>query len=418
MTDEKTSDANEDNQADAPVIEAEIVEEVKREEPPKKSQAKAKVEASPATAQTPKSGSFFSRLGWYLALLFAAFIGGVVAEPYLHPTLERLGLRPEGSRQNAGNSLSSEQLESVQQSLSALDANQKALAQRLDALAAEPTGTAALPADLQDRMEALELALQSSTPAPGAIGDWSNLSSAQSEQAAALADLKNNLERMQADLVRVAGAEPQVPLRLTQELAALRAIIDRQQNAISGLEAGLVAASDRALNDSPRGRLVLELSAMREAALRGESVLTSLTDARAHMATISGPVAEQLALVFDSLEAALDPAPPSYVNLVERFDAVASEALAARDAAEEKFLAGLFISRDTSAGATGLDAVLNQAERRLMARDVTGAAEALLDAEGAAADALRPWRSEAERLTTVLASIDQAVRLLSGGRSQ
>ena len=415
-------------ESDPSVIEGEILEEAEastREPEPSAKTGQHGQEQDPApkshgSAKPVRKGSIWGRAGWVLALLLAVFIGGVIAEPHLRPTLVKWGLEPAPPSTAQSETIPSDFIPKLA-ALEAKITDLTAATDRLEKEALATPDTSALTAavsDLESRIAAVESMASSGLdgPAPGALADVSQFETRQDQTARQVEQLQEGLTRLQADLDRITTADPRTPERVSRKLAALRTLITEQSATIEALEAGLLAASDRALQDSPRGRLVLSLSEMRESALAGEPLGPELSAARAHVATLSPAVAERLSLALDSLERALSPPPPALATLTESFDRAAADALTARDAAEKKFLAGLFISRDTSASATGLDALLNQAERRLIARDLAGASEVLLEADGAAADALRHWRQDADRLIRVLAGVDQAVEILSSGR--
>lgn len=407
-------------QGDTPeVVEAEIIDSTVEDPSTEQPGSTDRAAQSPKAAQV-KKGSFLSKLGWSLVFLLSAFIGGLFAEPHLRPTLVQLGLERPGADQTAASEVDlaafETRLTALETDLRRVSTDQGIVAEKL--AQTSPGATAEL-SDILARLAAVEAAGASdgAAPAPGAIGAWSALETRQSAHTDTLAGLEKAVETLRSDLSRLATQDPRIPASVRQEMTALKSILDRHARALQDLEVGLREASDQALAQSPRGQLVLTLAGLRDKALAGQSLTADLAEARAHAAALSPASADRMGLVLDSLTRLSETNPPSFRSLTESFTTVASQALAARDAAEDKFLAGLFIARDTSAGATGLDALLNQAEARLAARDIAGASEILLQAEGAAAGALAPWRSEADRLVSVLAGLDEAIRTLSSERA-
>lgn len=343
----------------------------------------------------PKSG-FAMKAGWSLSGLLVAFCAGVYFAPQFMEGLVSLGLReaPVVSPLPSSGDGTQDERQGMQQQLEdqakTLDALTGLVQQHEDAL----TDAASKREKLADDIRLM--AAQS----PGALP---------ATDPAALNSLRTEIERLTADVARLsalAGSEDPSVTQLTGALALARAETSQLKARLAAVEESMKAVEAGALEASPRGRLVLSLGRLRDRALAGQPFGQELAALRADFALL--PAIDQQIIgadlaVLEENAASVQP----YESLVRDFDAVAAAAVEAEDKAEGGFLTGLFTSRRTDAGASGLDAVLLKAERSLLARDVQGALDALGGLDGSVLAATEMWRAAAKRYVDVSRAFDR-----------
>jgi len=372
---------------DAEIVDAEVLTET----------AAPADEASMRTVPLPAVQKN-SKAGWITAAILAAFMGGVYASPYFEAGLVSLGLRsaPKPSEQaaSAQNTVDLAPLETE-------IADMKAALARHQEIMAQQQLVAVENSQAQDQIRKdVDLLAGAQNPA-------STITSS-----ADIVGLKAEIMRLSDDLARLSTlnseADPAVSqlsgaLALTRaESAQLKARLDAVEGMLQAVEAG-------ALEASPRGRLVLSLSRMKDRALAGLSFAADVTGLRADISKL--PALDQQLMgaeiaVLAGAGAGIQP----YASLVRDFDPAVASALRAGEKADGSFLSSLFTSRRTDAGATGDDAVFVKAERLLLARDVAGAVEVLATLDGAVAEVITPWRAAAETYVAVGRAFDRLIK--------
>lgn len=181
----------------------------------------------------------------------------------------------------------------------------------------------------------------------------------------------------------------------------LAALADRLGDRLSHLEARLDQTDARqvtaATASEQRASLGLAVAQLSEAVRRGEPYLEPL----AMVGRLAGDPAHGL---IATLEPSAATGLPTLDRLVERFPDLARDAKAAAIAGEAQgwlgvvntFLARLIVIRATD-GSGDFDAALAEAERRLAARDLGGALDAVSILGGPGAIVLAEWRRDAEQ---------------------
>jgi len=396
-TDAKPEDQNDD--IDAEIIEAEVVEEPTPapEEP---------VRPAVTTAPAPKK-SFMARAGWILAFGLAAFIGGVAAAPQFDAGLIKLGLKDAPATPAAAGQQDNAKLEAVEASLGEIKASlarqQEMLAQHEAALKAAGDARAKLKDDLTTLASRAQTATESPAPA------------ADAQEIKALQDKVTQLGDDIARLSTLANSTDPEVKDLSGALAIARAESAQLKNRLATLEKAMQSVQSGAVDASPRGRLILALGRLKDRALSGLPFGQDLSALRPDFATLSALDQQRIGADLGLLEDH-GGGIPSFDRLLADYDSAATAAVKAADKASGNFLTGLFTMRRTDAGATGLDATLAKAERALRARDVAGAVKLLGTVTGPAADALTTWLNGAKayvdveaafgRLTTTVARDD------------
>ncbi|NVJ69907.1 MAG: hypothetical protein HWE08_06110 [Alphaproteobacteria bacterium] len=394
MSEKDTAATGDETPKDEPeIIEATIIHESPEPEP------KA---SGPAASETGKaSGGFAAKAGWSLVALMTAFGAGVYFSPQFAPGLEKWGLSLPGQQAAtlAQERFDSAPLEAALENLQAsFSRQQEILAQQQERLQAAATARDALAADL-----ATLAAARMDSP------------DAQSLDPQRLAALQAEINRLTDDVARLSTlsgeADPQVS-QLKGSLALARTEVTTLKARLNAVEEAMEKVQAGALEASPRGRIVLALSRLKDRALIGQPFGDGLSALRPDFAAL--PALDQQMIGADIAFLAENGAGVApYDRLVADFDAMAAAAVKETEKEEGGFLANLFTVRRTDAGATGLDAELLKAEKLLAARDVAGAVKVLAGLEGAAFKATQPWREAAEAHVGVARAFDRLITRVS-----
>lgn len=384
---------------DIQVVDAEIVEET---EAPKRAEAEPKT-VDPIVPKEPKGG----RGGWITAGLLAAFVGGLFAAPYASESLRDLGLLPPapGAESAAIGPEALAAIEAVESRASdlalTLERHQEILAQHEAAIGDAATARSQMQNDIA--LAAVSAGVPAGDAVPADVSAIEARLQALTDEVARLATISTE------ENPQVAGLNGAVALARA-EAAQLR----EKLQAIEGVVADLQAGS---LEVSPRGRMLLALTRLKDQAALGLPIGTELDVLRAEMATL--PALDQQLIGADVavLTNHSDGIRP-FQALVRDFGGAASAAKRAQEKSDGSVLASLFTVRRTDDGATGIDAYLLDAERRLLARDVDGALDALKPLTGDASDAMDMWRSAATAYVDVTSALDRLQRAIAQSNSQ
>lgn len=370
---------------DTEIIDAEVLAE---EAPP---------EADKTMRTVPPASKIGGKTGWFTAAVLAAFLGGVYASPYFEAGLVALGLR--SAAEPTAQPPSEQTAVDIAPIRAEID-DLKASVLRLQEIMAQQQETAAQSAQIQGQIRK-DVDLLAGVQNPAA-----SLTSG-----ADIAGLKAEISRLSADLARLSTlnseADPAVS-QLTGGLALARAENTQLKTRLNAIEDMLQAVEAGALEASPRGRLVLSLSRMKDRALAGLSFAADVTGLRVDISELPALDQQLMGVEIAVLEKAGTGIQP-YASLVRDFDPTVAAALRAGEKADGSFLSSLFTSRRTDAGATGDDAIFVKAERLLLARDVAGAVDVLGALEGAVGDATKLWRNEAQDHVDVSRAFDRLI---------
>jgi len=384
---EATGKSNEETVEEAEIVDAEVV----TDGPSSTESATMETVVSPTPAKNGK-------IGWVVAAVLSAFIGGVYASPYFEAGLVSLGLRSAAKPVMPADTKIN--LAPLQTEIAALKA---ALTRHQEILAQQQEGAAVNARALEQITKDVELLASAKNPAAAITSG------------ADLAGLKLEIERLTGDLARLSAlnseADPAVS-RLSGALALARAENAQFKERLEAIEASLQAVEAGALEASPRGRLVLALSRMKDRALSGLPFAADLTGLRTDIAKLPALDQQLMGAEIAVLDGAGEGIRP-YTLLVREFDPAVAAALRAGEKEDGSFLSSLFTSRRTDAGATGADAVFVKAERLLLARDVAGAVEALGALEGSVAETLSSWRTAAQTFVSVDRAFDRLIKAVA-----
>lgn len=393
-------DSSKTPEPDVHVVDAEIVEE---------SETPAAAKPEPKTVEpVPPVKSSGGRTGWIVSGLLAAFIGGLFAAPYVTDSMRDLGLLPPVASQNAAGAISADltaamnTVESQTADLAlAIERHQEILSQHEAALDAATEARAQLGNDI-------------------ALAAGSNAASGESVASADVSALQIRITALADEVTRLAALSteesPQVA-GLNGAVALARAEAAQLKDKLDTLEGVVAELQAGSLEVSPRGRMLLALSRLKDQAARGLSLSGDIDSLRADMATL--PALDQQLIGADV--AILTQHPDGvrpFGALVRDFGGAASAAKRAQEKADGSMLASLFTVRRTDDGATGIDATLLEAERLLLARDVAGALDALKVLTGDAADAMNFWRAAATDYVDVTGALERLQRAVANSNTQ
>ena len=392
----KKTDEKPDTEAD--VVDAEIVDEPNGA-PSTPSDAEPIKTVEQVQEIKPKN----SKAGWIFSGVLAAFIGGVFAAPYGEAGLRSMGILASlenNAAQSVPDQLTAAKITSFERQLSDLTAS----AARFQEILAQQSGqmSAATAARQQISDDVALLASQ-----PGRVGDGA--------QGQSLQQLETQLAGLTAEVARLAAlsgsADPEVT-GLTGSIALARAETNQLKAQLVVLQSAIDQMQAGSLDVSPRGRLLLALGRLKDEALMGAPLGGDLEAIRLDIAEL--PALDQQLIGADvAVLTANRQGIETYDNLTRGFGEVANAAKKADEQASGSFLASLFTVRRTDAGATGIDAILLTAEKRLALRDLSGAIAALDDLSGDSAAAVADWKQEATIHSDVLAAFDRLLRKIS-----
>jgi len=399
-TDSKTTEQSaSDATIESDVIDAEIVEETVAG--PAQS---AKAGAAKTVEETPAPKAKSSKAGWYSAGLLAAFIGGVFAAPYGEQGLRSLGVLAP-STPEVGSAVPSQQTADALASLERQLTDMGVSASRFQEILAQQAKRID-DADAARQQISNDVALIAAQPGRLATDGADPKSLEQFD--ARLAEITAELARLAA----LSGSDDPEITGLTGSIALARAETDQLKAKVALLETAVQQMQAGALNVSPRGRLLLALGRLKDQAVAGGALSGELDAIRLDIAEL--PALDQQLIGADvAVLLANRQGVEAYESLARSFVSVANAAKKAQEKADGSFLASLFTVRRTDENATGIDAVLLSAEKRLVLRDLNGALEALDGLSGDSATAVADWKKRATAHRDVLAAFDRLLRRVS-----
>ena len=400
-TDPKTSAQSDANaEAEPTVIDAEIVDE-----PVAEPRHFGRPEAATTVEEAPAAKAKSSKAGWYSAGLLAAFIGGIFAAPYGEESLRSFGILaplPPSASGTGPDQQTTDTLVRLERKV----ADSATSAVRLQEILAQQAARLDK-ADAARKQISDDVALIAAQPGRINAGVGSDTQTIQK--------IETRLAEMTAELARLAAlsgsGDPEVT-GLTGSVALARAETNQVKAKLALLEAALQQVQAGALNVSPRGRLLLALGRLKDQAALGRALGGELDAIRLDIAEL--PALDQQLIGADvAILLANRQGIETYESLTRGFDAVANAAKKAQEKADGSFLASLFTVRRTDENATGIDAILLTAEKRLVVRDLDGALDALASLSGDGAAAVADWKARAVAHHNVVAAFDRLLRQVS-----
>ena len=430
MTDSSNNDDKNSVGNDDTVIEAEVISE--GQPAPKDRKKHPDTIETPTIAKPRKTGIQWSRAGWWLSLVLAAFIGGLLAEPFVRPQLVWLGLRD--SETTTDPEVTRSDLAIAQNRISALEGTVERLSTDL---AASPTTKPDDQTEKLSNLSAQILALESgladltarisnrpqtdeadTEPAQGSLGVPTKSGPTNFVQQDQIESLTALEDALAATTVETATRKDLDAIRTEitaarQRIAVLDSQSDQAQSALLTLQTALDRQVEASSTVSPTGRLILLMARARDKALNGEDFSGDLVLLETAIREIPAETQSALDGPIATLRALADRPIATVAALKEQFTLDAVEAVAAADKASGRFLAGLFTTRSKTE-TSGVEGLLNRAEIRLEARDIAGTSEILLELDESVRTAFDDWQQKARMHVTALAAFDQMGRILGG----
>lgn len=387
-----------DDSDDSGVIDAEIVQESEPEP-----EAMAPKMMPPASDGRKKSG----KAGWIAALILLAFIGGLFAAPYARSGLEYLGLSAPASISNNG--FDGEGLQAQSTALQSQISDLSGDVTRLQEILVQQLAQIDVAAQERQQIKSdISLLATSAGSADAPLNGGSD--------SAAAARIESEFVRLNNEIARLSALQttpdPDVAT-LKGSLALARAETIQVKTKVEALETLMNSLQTGAINSSPRGRLVLTLGRLKDQARAGLAFGADLAGLKVDIAELPALDQQLLGAEFAVLARNGDGI-QSYEELVRSYEDVARAVKRAQEKQEGGFLANLFTVRRTDENATGIDAILLDAEKRLAVQDVKGAVAVLASLEGTAATTSAEWRAAATAHVETITAIDRMMRAVAG----
>jgi hypothetical protein len=340
--------------------------------------------------------------GWIIACILMAFIGGLFSAEYAREGLRTLGLidkKPEPSA-----TINDTALADLQSRVSELMTN----TERLEAFSGQQE---TIIANLRSKQNDIETNLN-------ALSDV-KITRPLSSDTSALETIRQDIEEISKDLTRLASiktdSNPDLA-RLESAIAVTNAEATAIKQKITNLETALNSMASNAIEASPQGRLVLLITRMKEKATNGLSFANDINALRIDLVNLPALDQQAIGSELGKVEQTNGLITP-YNTLLTTFDKAARNIIHAQEKSEGSFLASLFTVRKRGPGAQGIEGLLYNAEKRLIARDIKGAVSLLNTINTPAKDAASIWITNAQQHVSVLEALDTILLRISTSQS-
>lgn len=395
-SDKPEADGKPQADQDEGIIEAEIVNE----------QPQATTKATISIAEKPKSKITLSRIGWGIALLAIAFIGGIFMEPLAEQGLKRLGLMKEAPEENLP----------AQIDLTPINTAQEQQKERITSLEAAFTiqgeTVAALKLD-NDNLKRDITTLTTGLDTSGAA----QLSST------ALASIEERMNTIEAELLSVksnsvaSSTDASTVTRLEGELRLARAETAQLLERLTAFEASFELAQSNSLDDSPEGRAAVVLHRLYRNATAGNDFSADIAALKPNLNALPLLAMQPVSQALNILEANQGGI-ATHNEIAKSFNSLIPELLKAEVAEENTgWLANFFTVRRTDAKAEGIEASIRDIEGHLANRDLATATDVANTLPENVKSVLEAWLSSASARGETLAALTRLLNTLSGNTS-
>lgn len=445
----KTGDKADTKAEKGLIIDAEVIEEDmaqgQKDGPAEDTGDSGKKLSGTKNSTAKKSGRISAP--WALVVILTAFIGGLFAAPQFEKGLIGLGLKeqvkpaimvPQDSGQNLP-LITKSDLSAVADRVKKLETQMTALGRNNSAAANAGNGAGQFSeslkplqqkiAETSDKLTSLKkdvdlLAAQMGGNAGGALGPTAQAFKAEQVKLARLTDEFSRLAQLIENQKSTGqgGQTEELSTQIAELQGAVRlARAEGQQltTRLGALEKTLDGYTQSAVQSTPRGRLVVQLSKLKDKMASGASVTA---DMQALMPDVEQlPTRDQVAAlghvktITDQLQET-DGKRVTFDQLKDDFTLLTPSIKKADVKENEGFFADLFTVRKKGDAAKGVDKVLYQVEMALVARDVKTAVTLLKsDLSPGAQTAAVPWIVAAEKYLTVEREMAALLAVISGG---
>lgn len=390
---------NKKNQDDEVIIEAEIIDEKPQA---RSSKSGATTQASVSTSDIPTTKNTAARIGWGIALLLIAFIGGIFMEPLAEQGLKRLGIlkeQPAKSQVNSG--------------LDPVIATQKQQQEKIDQIdTAFKTQSTAFTNLLQENASLKRdiATLASGLPAgeDTALSSkaLSDMSERLSQVEAMIHDTKSNALKNQTDA--------SVTERHASELKLARAETAQLLERLLSFEKSFELSQSQKLSNSAEGRVAVTLHHLYINATAGADYSADIAALKPDLVNLPllnlQPVGQALATL-QTNQAGI----ATHNGIVQEFTTLIPLILKETAVGESNgWLASLFTLRRTDARAEGVEAVIRTIETHLANRDLQAASAATQDFPDPIKAIIKDWQNKLLARQATLSALTNLLTTLAG----
>ena len=387
------------------IIEAEIIDEK-----PRASQTStgATTQASVKTSDIPPAKNTAARIGWGIALLLVAFVGGIFMEPLAEQGLKRLGLMKEtvsepleAQLQNDVTPLKATQTEQNER-LKLLESTFQAQSEKIQTLENENT-------ELKRDITTLSSELPTVGAATISIEQLTDVTNRLVQAEALLVDLQStNIESQ---------TEGSAVTRLEGELKLARAESAQVLERLLSFEKSFQISQSTKLSDSPEGRAAVTLHRLYLNATAGADYASDIAALKPDLTNLPlldiQPVSKAMA-VLQANQAGI----ATHSEIVRDFNALIPSLLKENVKEETTgWLASFFTVRRTDARAEGVEAVIHTIETHLINRDLSAANDAVNTLPEPLKALTKEWQNKTLAREATLSALTDLLNTLAGSAS-
>ena len=390
---------NKKNENDDVIIEAEIIDEKPQAKP---SNSGATTQASVSTSDSLSPKNITARIGWGIALLLIAFIGGIFMEPLAEQGLKRLGIlkeqpKPETDTVDLGPL--NERQQQQQDKITQLEADFITQNTTLTRLTQE---NASLKRDITTLASDLPTADASALSAK----DLSNMSERLTQIEAEILDAKSNSLNNQAD----ASASE----RQESELKLARAETAQLLERLLSFEKSFELSQSQKLSNSAEGRAAVTLHRLYINATAGANYSADIAALKPDLVNLPllnlQPVGQALATLQANQSGIA-----THNDITQEFTALIPLILKETATGEPNgWFASLFTLRRTDARAEGVEAVIRTIESHLSNRDLGAAYTAADTFPDPIKVIIKDWQSKTLARQATLSALTNLLTTLAG----
>lgn len=390
---------NKKKKNDDVIIEAEIIDEKPKSKP---SSSGATTQASVSTSDSPAPKNTTARIGWGVALLLTAFVGGIFMEPLAEQGLKRLGIlkeQPKLETESVDLGPLNEMQQQQQTTITQLEAAFKTQSATLASLIQENDS---LKRDIATLASGLPATNSSALPSKA----LSTMGERLSQVEAMIHDAKSNALKSQTD----ASASE----RQASELKLARAETAQLLERLLSFEKSFELSQSKKLSDSTEGRAAVTLHHLYIHATAGANYSADIAALKPNLVNLPllnlQPVGQALA----TLQANQDGI-ATRNEIVQEFTVLIPLILKETAVGESNgWMASLFTLRRTDARAEGVEAVIRTIEGHLANRDLAAAYASADTFPDSVKVLTKDWQSKLLARNATLSALTDLLTTLAG----
>lgn len=392
---------NKKNKNDDVIIEAEIIDEKPKSKP---SSSGTTTQASVSTSDSPSPKNTTARIGWGIALLLLAFVGGIFMEPLAEQGLKRLGILKEQPAKSLVNS-------GLDPVIAAQKQQQEKIAQIETAFKMQSAALASLTQEndsLKRDITTLASGLPEGEDAALSSKILSDINGRISQVEAMIHDTKSSALKNQTDA--------SVTERHESELKLARAETAQLLERLLSFEKSFELSQSKKLSDSTEGRAAVTLHHLYINATAGANYSADIAALKPDLVNLPllnlQPVGQALATLQANQEGIA-----THNEITREFTALIPALLKVSVAEESTgWLASFFTLRRTDARAEGVEAVIRTIESHLANRDLTAAYAAADTFPDPVKAITKDWQSKLLARNATLSALTNLLTTLAGDK--